>query len=98
MKYGDVGKWYVDRSAVYHLLHEQMVANEQCRDHRSGRYLERLFLFQAEDGIRYTPVTGVQTCALPISAPRRVVERSAARAGRAHPGRDAREHACSQTG
>src|SRR5437879_13374355 len=26
------------------------------------------FFFQAEDGIRYTSVTGVQTCALPISA------------------------------
>src|SRR5437762_5236277 len=28
---------------------------------------ERLFFFQAEDGIRDTSVTGVQTCALPIS-------------------------------
>src|SRR5262249_58280068 len=27
----------------------------------------RCFLFQAEDGIRYWSVTGVQTCALPIS-------------------------------
>src|SRR5688500_19093697 len=27
-----------------------------------------LFFFQAEDGIRYYKVTGVQTCALPISA------------------------------
>src|ERR1039457_5841302 len=26
------------------------------------------FFFQAEDGIRYYKVTGVQTCALPISA------------------------------
>src|SRR2546421_5417769 len=26
------------------------------------------FFFQAEDGIRYLIVTGVQTCALPISA------------------------------
>src|SRR6266852_1589491 len=26
------------------------------------------FFFQAEDGIRYATVTGVQTCALPISA------------------------------
>ena len=25
-----------------------------------------LFFFQAEDGIRYRDVTGVQTCALPI--------------------------------
>src|SRR5437763_14117649 len=28
--------------------------------------LPRLFFFQAEDGIRDTSVTGVQTCALPI--------------------------------
>src|SRR4030065_428203 len=27
------------------------------------------FFFQAEDGIRYSSVTGVQTCALPISFP-----------------------------
>src|SRR5258706_918547 len=27
------------------------------------------FFFQAEDGIRYWSVTGVQTCALPISEP-----------------------------
>src|SRR5207249_6663182 len=29
------------------------------------------FFFQAEDGIRYRNVTGVQTCALPISPTRR---------------------------
>src|SRR5699024_11222135 len=29
--------------------------------------LTLLFFFQAEDGIRYRNVTGVQTCALPIS-------------------------------
>src|SRR5437879_13198485 len=29
------------------------------------------FFFQAEDGIRDTSVTGVQTCALPISSPPR---------------------------
>src|SRR5260370_15053236 len=28
----------------------------------------KFFFFQAEDGIRYSSVTGVQTCALPISA------------------------------
>ena len=35
-----------------------------------------LFFFQAEDGIRDSPVTGVQTCALPISIPSsvRIVE------------------------
>src|SRR3712207_7222394 len=37
---------------------------------RSCYYLERYmsFFFQAEDGIRDIGVTGVQTCALPISA------------------------------
>src|SRR5437763_17082574 len=30
------------------------------------RPLSRFFFFQAEDGIRDTSVTGVQTCALPI--------------------------------
>src|SRR5437764_10755986 len=30
------------------------------------------FFFQAEDGIRDTSVTGVQTCALPICPPRRL--------------------------
>src|SRR5438132_10664141 len=34
------------------------------------------FFFQAEDGIRDHCVTGVQTCALPISAPRRARARS----------------------
>src|SRR5256886_4602766 len=33
-----------------------------------GRAQRVLFFFQAEDGIRYLTVTGVQTCALPISA------------------------------
>src|SRR5256885_10687061 len=32
------------------------------------RYLMCFFFFQAEDGIRDYKVTGVQTCALPISA------------------------------
>src|SRR5690606_40791507 len=41
-----------------------------------------IFFFQAEDGIRDFHVTGVQTCALPISAsPRRAV----ARAVQSHP-------------
>src|SRR6201988_3028809 len=35
---------------------------------RLSRLLTRSFFFQAEDGIRYLIVTGVQTCALPILA------------------------------
>src|SRR5256885_12315434 len=31
-----------------------------------GQYVDSIFFFQAEDGIRYYKVTGVQTCALPI--------------------------------
>ena len=31
-----------------------------------GKSSKKYFFFQAEDGIRYSPVTGVQTCALPI--------------------------------
>src|SRR5256885_2728215 len=32
-------------------------------------YYSLFFFFQAEDGIRYYKVTGVQTCALPILRP-----------------------------
>src|SRR5687768_18087281 len=32
-----------------------------------GSHLAEVFFFQAEDGIRVVAVTGVQTCALPIS-------------------------------
>src|SRR5690625_5344943 len=35
--------------------------------HRSHYFSRRFFFFQAEDGIRDGHVTGVQTCALPIS-------------------------------
>src|SRR5688500_20213803 len=38
-----------------------------------------LFFFQAEDGIRDYKVTGVQTCALPISARRRTPSRPPSR-------------------
>src|SRR5437868_3442253 len=51
----------------------------------------KIFFFQAEDGIRDRNVTGVQTCALPISRQRRRGERAGQRAaaGRAHRGRRA---------
>src|SRR5207237_7514726 len=39
----------------------------------SARLTYFCFFFQAEDGIRDSSVTGVQTCALPISAARRVL-------------------------
>src|SRR5687767_16037193 len=45
-----------------------------------------VFFFQAEDGIRDKLVTGVQTCALPISARRRApIPRRAARSSRRPP-------------
>src|SRR5207245_5192696 len=49
----------------YHYVH-----NFSCR------FLFSFFFFQAEDGIRDATVTGVQTCALPISIalPRLAVE------------------------
>src|SRR2546429_4384277 len=34
---------------------------------KTRRWFEEFFFFQAEDGIRDVAVTGVQTCALPIS-------------------------------
>src|SRR2546430_3669021 len=43
---------------------------ETMLGHVEGRSLALfLFFFQAEDGIRDLTVTGVQTCALPISPP-----------------------------
>src|SRR5437763_2614668 len=56
----------------------------------SGLRWSRCFFFQAEDGIRDTSVTGVQTCALPISggpeaAATQLVQQYRA-AGRAIPG------------
>src|SRR5256884_6543545 len=52
------------------------------------------FFFQAEDGIRDVAVTGVQTCALPISARKRQ-QRDVARPldGHAQPALVARAHA-----
>src|SRR3712207_7052125 len=40
------------------------------RTYGAKNILKILFFFQAEDGIRDIGVTGVQTCALPISSPR----------------------------
>src|SRR6266496_6277003 len=44
-----------------------------------------VFFFQAEDGIRDLYVTGVQTCALPISEGREVVLADQRDRGRPHP-------------
>src|SRR5205085_4787722 len=42
-------------------------AHGQCRSRVSRVCVPWFFFFQAEDGIRALTVTGVQTCALPIS-------------------------------
>src|SRR2546423_11023232 len=46
------------------------VIRHMLRWPKGGPYAGRFFFFQAEDGIRDKLVTGVQTCALPISAAR----------------------------
>src|SRR6266536_2821359 len=57
----------------YELRHDASVCQPEERESRRlGRpdgacCVKLLFFFQAEDGIRAPPVTGVQTCALPIS-------------------------------
>src|SRR5256884_4352950 len=43
------------------------------------------FFFQAEDGIRDVAVTGVQTCALPISSPNQTLSPAGAEAGVGQP-------------
>src|SRR5437762_3729796 len=48
----------------------------------------RSFFFQAEDGRRGTSVTGVQTCALPISTKRLLAERAGAIVGKSTNRRD----------
>src|SRR5207302_4554969 len=57
-------------------------------------YILFLFFFQAEDGIRDFHVTGVQTCALPISErlPARPRILAAAEAAAVQPGRRAADH------
>src|SRR5947209_13390374 len=54
-------------------------------------YFYFFFFFQAEDGIRDIGVTGVQTCALPISACGNAAARRAGRRGGGFVRRDARQ-------
>src|SRR5206468_8700437 len=44
-----------------------MTATDTHAERRTKPSMQTLFLFQADDGIRDLIVTGVQTCALPIS-------------------------------
>src|SRR5256886_5244664 len=52
--------------ATYHAMVQKNVIPEYCAD--VVTLFEFFFFFQAEDGIRDLTVTGVQTCALPISS------------------------------
>src|SRR2546427_723799 len=54
------------------------------------RTCRRSFFFQAEDGIRDLTVTGVQTCALPISRTARPSQMLAAALPRGHAAQDVR--------
>src|SRR2546430_7331873 len=58
-------------SRYYRPVGDWMLAGEQRGIQRVGGVGDGcvLFFFQAEDGIRDLTVTGVQTCALPISCP-----------------------------
>src|SRR2546430_12414274 len=61
------------RLAAILLGYECVIGSSTLWDGRKesvARYAD-LFFFQAEDGIRDLTVTGVQTCALPISSPTR---------------------------
>src|SRR5256886_7286495 len=48
-------------------LERDCAEDDRCEDADHLQRLCYLFFFQAEDGIRDLTVTGVQTCALPIS-------------------------------
>src|SRR5437763_8570881 len=51
-------------------LAKKSVRYKDISDKERQKIVENIFFFfQAEDGIRDTSVTGVQTCALPISRP-----------------------------
>src|SRR5256884_256440 len=56
-------------SGKRHRLPVQAQSLEDCRNRgeKAKRHGVSFFFFQAEDGIRDVAVTGVQTCALPIS-------------------------------
>src|SRR6266513_4136332 len=51
----------------------------------SNNYFSIIFFFQAEDGIRDRNETGVQTCALPISALEKLMQRELERFREEHP-------------
>src|SRR2546430_10886753 len=68
---GSVGTWGVSMYAV----RGRLTSGRARIDRRNVITCASVFFFQAEDGIRDLTVTGVQTCALPISALRRFADR-----------------------
>src|SRR5262249_34399244 len=60
----DVGDDLIEQDAMFASKGDKACA-ARTPDRRQG-FLAINFFFQAEDGIRYWSVTGVQTCALPI--------------------------------
>src|SRR2546429_4364514 len=76
---GETGRirWWIDCllagcSERGEYCNHQEIGSEHVRDAQMGIESGNLscrFFFQAEDGIRDVAVTGVQTCALPISGP-----------------------------
>src|SRR5690625_6482566 len=76
------------------LWNRRMMIPANCRGYALAQFMQpepakysyapNLFFFQAEDGIRAGHVTGVQTCALPISPHRRHHRRHPGRGGWAY--------------
>src|SRR5256885_3297945 len=66
------------------------MASRQNATHANRSAYPAVFFFQAEDGIRDYKVTGVQTCALPISTKKKVPPRPLQLYCPAEPGRVAR--------
>src|SRR5687767_15276368 len=60
------------RSCVQELLYKRNSVDVEAKDVHRFMGLSMCFFFQAEDGIRDKLVTGVQTCALPISVAMRL--------------------------
>src|SRR2546427_5448134 len=63
-----------------------MLATRSCAGSCCDGMLASFFFFQAEDGIRDLTVTGVQTCALPISCNTRGLAQTIAAAPQEEPG------------
>src|SRR2546430_3546177 len=87
MPYVDDNAWI--RIKVYYnvsIVLQIYISNTTAQFYdESSIWLEHVlvfFFFQAEDGIRYLTVTGVQTCALPISGPTQTLRRPRAPTGR----------------